>query len=315
MILNELSMDCGGKTIVEVNGAMSKFLQVCHEISNKRNDKDFYYTIDFLESKFIKGYGIFDWLKDSDASHKEKAYLRTIINRKQIIDNRQYMGSEMTVNVNGIEENAMGCLAAYEADECVVSMSTNSCWDDEIIVAKYISVSEETQELYEKEVEVGNCSCLEHVEHLVEEERELEVRMVSSGTELWEKRESIYPHLVFCDSVKKQLLNVNNSLQVKMIKKRLGILEKYFATYEGNFKKEDMGYGCREESESVANSKALRGMRTFVSPYGREEFFSWHISFAGDFPGRIHFLPDAEHKVGIIGYVGKHLPTSRYSTI
>lgn len=314
MILNELSMECDGKTLSEVDGIISKFLQVCHEISAKKSDREFYYTMDFLERKFIEGYGIYDWLKNSGASHGEKAYLRSMINRKQIIEKTQYSGSEVVVDVNGAEKSAVGCLAAYEAEECVVSMATNPCWDVDVIAAKYISLSEET-ELGEEEIEVGNCSCLEHVESMVREERERDLRMVSSGAELWEKRENIYPHLVFCDSVRKQLLNVDNYLQIKMIKKRLGILEKYFTTYEGEFKKEDLGHGCREESESVTSSRDLRAMRTFVSPYGEEEFFSWHISFAGDFPGRIHFLPDAEHKVGIIGYVGKHLPTSRYSTI
>lgn len=314
MILNELSMECEGKTLSEVDGIISKFLQVCHEISAKKGDREFYYTMDFLERKFIEDYGLYDWLKNSGASHEEKAYLRSMINRKQIIEKIQYSGSEVVVDVEGAEKSAVGCLAAYEAEECVVSMSTKPCWDADVIAAKYISLSEETG-LWEKEIEVGNCSCLEHVEGMVCEERKRELQMVSSSAELWEKRENVYPHLVFCDSVRKQLLDVNNYLQIKMIKKRLDILEKYFATYDGEFKKEELGHGCREESESVGNNKDLRAMRTFMNPYGEEKFFSWHISFAGDFPGRIHFLPDAERKVGIIGYVGKHLPTSRYSTI
>lgn len=76
-----------------------------------------------------------------------------------------------------------------------------------------------------------------------------------------------------------------------------------------------VGYGCRSESESVENNTELRSLRTFRTPYGKEEFFSWHISFAGNFPGRIHFIPDAEHKVGIVGYIGKHLPTGKFPTI
>jgi len=42
---------------------------------------------------------------------------------------------------------------------------------------------------------------------------------------------------------------------------------------------------------------------------------SWHISFSGDFPGRIHFIPDTRKLVGIIGYVGKHLSTKDHTTI
>lgn len=315
MILNELSMECGEKKIEEVNSIMSKFLRVCHEVSDKRNDRDFYYTIKFLENELVKNYKIYDWLKNSNASQNEKAYLRSMINRRQLIDKEQYTDSDMIISINGIEREAVSCLAAYAAEEYVISMQSDVQWMNETIPAKYITICEDSEELYEENVEVRNCSCLEHVGQLREKDRETNLRLVSSGTELWEKRASIYPHLVFCDSVKKQLTDVNHSLHIKMIKKRLEILEKYFASYDGNFKKEDMGYNCREESESVANNKELRRMRTFVTPYGVEEFFSWHISFAGDFPGRIHFCPDAKHKVGIIGYVGKHLPTSRHTTI
>ena len=150
---------------------------------------------------------------------------------------------------------------------------------------------------------------------LQRKEREKMFSRVSSGKELWEKRESLYPHLVFCDSVEKQLERAGNSLHIRTIMKRLKILEDYFARYDGSFNKEEVGYGCREESESVENNKETKRMRIFKTPYGKDEFFTWHISFSGDYPGRIHFLPDAEHKVGIIGYIGKHLPTSKFTTI
>lgn len=97
--------------------------------------------------------------------------------------------------------------------------------------------------------------------------------------------------------------------------KRLQVLEDYFQNYDGKFDKEKVGFGCREESESVKNNDRLRKMRTFELPDKSEQFFSWHISFSGNFPGRIHFLPDAEKKVGVIGYVGKHLPTKKHATI
>ena len=97
--------------------------------------------------------------------------------------------------------------------------------------------------------------------------------------------------------------------------KRIQILEDYFAAYEGVFDKNEVGFGCRTESESVKKDKELNEYRKFVTPYGKEEYFYWHISFPGNYPGRIHFLPDPEHRVGIVGYIGKHLPTPKFSTI
>ncbi len=129
------------------------------------------------------------------------------------------------------------------------------------------------------------------------------------------KREQLYPHLIFCKEVKRQLEEARVSIQIQTIMKRIQILEDYFATYEGVFDKNEVGFGCRTESESVKKDKELNEYRKFVTPYGKEEYFYWHISFPGNYPGRIHFLPDPEHRVGIVGYIGKHLPTSKFSTI
>lgn len=128
------------------------------------------------------------------------------------------------------------------------------------------------------------------------------------------ERESIYPHLIFCDCVRKQLEESRNSLHIKTIMKRLQVLEDYFCDFNGKFDKDKLGFDCREESESVKKNKKLREMRVFKLPDDSEAFFSWHISFSGNFPGRIHFMPDAQKYVGIIGYVGKHLPTMNYPT-
>ena len=104
-----------------------------------------------------------------------------------------------------------------------------------------------------------------------------------------------------------QLEEARVSIQIQTIMKRIQILEDYFATYEGVFDKNEVGFGCRTESESVKKDKELNEYRKFVTPYGKEEYFYWHISFPGNYPGRIHFLPDPEHRVGIVGYIGKHL--------
>lgn len=315
MILNEASMVCKKKTIEEINTLVSLFLQVCHEISFKMGDRKFYYTMDFLEGKFTEDYGVYEWLKSNEVPKNEKSYLRMMINRRQLIDKKQYAGSEVVIDLDERKIQAIGCLAAYEAEEYVVSLQTNPLWEETRIPAKYMLINEESGEIIEKDIAINNYSKEKHIENMIRQEREKNIRMISSGIELWEKRESLYPHLIFCEKVKKQLSNVNGSLQIKMIKKRLDILEIYFSTYEGDFKKEDLGYRCREESETVMNNDELREMRMFETPYGKYEFFSWHISFVGNFPGRIHFIPDAEHRIGIIGYIGKHLPTSKFKTI
>lgn len=311
MILNELSMHGNALGREQMKQVLSRFLEVCHRISLEKGDQDFYYAEELFLNELVPGYTIHNWLKDPQVPKREQDFLRKMMNRRQLIDKKQFLESELCIDLKeGGRESATGCLAAYETGEYVVSLCTELQWKKESINGIYYTIEEG-----EQEVEVGNCSSLNHISQLLIEEKKKTIRMVSSGLELWEKRESIYPHLIFCECVRKQLEEDRNSLHIKMIMKRLQILEDYFENYQGKFNPKDVGYGCREESETVAKNIQLRGMRIFKTPEGLKEFFTYHISFAGNFPGRIHFIPDGAHKRGIIGYIGKHLPTGKFSTI
>ena len=295
----------------EMNQAISHFLKVCQKLFHEKGDTNFFYTTELLTEELISGYTIHDWLQNSEVSQREKAFLRTIINRKQLIKETDFLGSELIVEVeNGEKISAVGCLEAYESESYVVSMNTSILWRTDEIVGTYMVLEQD-----DRQVSIENCCFEEQLSSLREKEKSRTKLMVSSGKELWEKRELLYPHLCFCDSVKEQLGEARISLHIQMIMERLQILEDYFKDFDGRFDKNKVGYRCRGESETVEKSDDLRRLRVFKTPYGKEEFFGWHISFAGNFPGRIHFIPDTEHGLGIVGYIGKHLPTGKYSTI
>lgn len=310
MVLNELSLaTLDDASAQEIKKQISVFLKVCHELAD-REDKSFYYTKELLTEPLCANYGIHDWLKDDTVERREKSFFRTLLNRGILLDSEQLLESEFLIRINSQNKGAIGCLAAYEWNGYVVSFLSDVLWDGEFIQGEYIHIDGT-----ECSASIRNCSKVEHVEKLITEKRIQGRLMISSGRELWDKREELFPHLIFCDSVKRQLEEARISLHIKVIVNRIQILEDYFSTYEGTFEREKMGYGCRYESETVQNDVSLRNLRKFTTPYGEEKYFYWHISFSGDYPGRIHFLPDSKHKLGIIGYVGKHLPTKTYRTI
>jgi hypothetical protein len=320
MILNELSILENEKkqTDRNQNHIVSQLIKLCHKISHEKRDRDIYYTEEFMREGFSQGGVIERWLHDSGVPQQEKAFFRTIVNRRQLICEEDFLGSEFIVKTEaGEKKKAVGCLAAYEWESYVVSMDTSDLWENKEIVGNYSSLMEFDNQVCidEKEACVENC-CFEEQLHLLEEKEKHRCQLIiSSGRELWEKRGILYPHLCFCDSVQEQLKEARVSLHIRMIMKRLQILEDYFSEYTGRFDRGKVGYGCRYESESVEKDNELRSMRVFRTPGGIEEFFGWHISFSGNYPGRIHFIPDMENKMGIVGYIGKHLPTAKYPTI
>lgn len=310
MIFNEISLkqqvsEC------QIKEQFSEFLRICQELKRRNNDNDFYYTDELMAEKIAGDYTVHDWLKDQNVPQKEKQFFRTLIQRGHRIPIEDLLESELIIKIENEQTvSAKGGLMAYEWDSYIVSFLSSEIWKNEWLEGEYLSLGDE-----DEIVKVRNCGILEHVDRIVESERKRQQLIISSGTELWEKRQQLYPHLVFCESVKKQLDEARVSIQVQTIMKRIQILEDYFATYDGEFDKSKLGFRCRTESESVKNDHDLKECRKFLTPFQKEEFFYWHISFSGNYPGRIHFLPDAEHKVGIIGYIGKHLPTKKYSTI
>ncbi len=313
MILNELSLVAGATLKEEIKNQISNFLKVCQKLTRKKEDKIFYYTEELLVKQLCEGYTIHDWLKDPTVIQAEKSFFRSLMNKGTMIKDNEFSESEIVIDINGEKVAAIGCLAAYEWDNYVVSLSSDVLWTDEYINGMYYNI--ENDEYNETDVEIRNCSKEEHVDNLMMYQKQKDKLLISSGTELWNKRRELFPHLIFCESVRKQLEQIKVKVQIQTVMNRIQILENYFSTYEGEFDKEKVGYRCRYESESVQKDEHLRNMRKFRTPYGEESFFYWHISFPGNYPGRIHFLPDAKHNIGIIGYVGKHLPTPKYTTI
>jgi len=313
MILNELSIVMGETTKQDVKNQISIFLQVCHKLIHKKEDELFYYTKELLVEPLCENYTVHDWLKDTTVERREKDFFRSLINRGKLLESTQFLQSEMIVRINNKDVATIGCLVAYEWDNYVVSFTSDILWMKEYIDGVYSNI--EIDDCDNCDVKILNCSKEEQADRLIIHQKRKESLLISSGSELWDKRQKLFPHLIFCESVRKQLEEARVNLQIKAVINRIQILEDYFSTYEGVFDKDKVGHGCRYESDSVQSDERLKNMRKFVTPYGEEEYFYWHISFPGNYPGRIHFFPDPVHNIGIVGYIGKHLPTKKYQTI
>lgn len=155
----------------------------------------------------------------------------------------------------------------------------------------------------------------------------IENQDIKSFEELWRKRDTLFPHLKFCNSVEKNLkkLESRSSLFVlNAIRRHLKCMEKYQWRLEksrhrvsANKKKtpdyRKMGIETSIESGSTINKYGHT--REFICPDGKTRLFTWHSKLKGHKNIRIHFYPpDDEVQDFLIGYVGKKLPTVDYPT-
>ena len=136
---------------------------------------------------------------------------------------------------------------------------------------------------------------------------------ITSGQDLWEKREKLYPNLIFCENVKDNLYQDSEKYHIMNVMTRLNRLQQYFSAYDGRYEPKKLGMNARTESDTVKKEPSLKNLRLFRKPDGSEEFFFNHIGFSGKYSGgRIYFLPDDANKKCFIGYIGRHLPTKKF---
>lgn len=136
---------------------------------------------------------------------------------------------------------------------------------------------------------------------------------VRSGIDLGASASICYPYLQFCPSVLEQIRDLpRGEIHLRQIMKHLLELNDYCEDWqEGPFTAQSIAGKITRESHATLSMYAKE--HTFLCPDGDEKLFSWHCRVTPE-PWRIYFFPWEEKRLIIIGYVGHHLPTVRYST-
>jgi len=194
--------------------------------------------------------------------------------------------------------DALGFAYAYERDLYSISYN-NDIWD--------ASGYELTKIMEEEETNVS-------VEHYTVNNGQQEnikddfYKTLESSGELWERREDIFPNLVFCSGTQDQICGFSvNGKHLHTIYSKLMVLNKGLENANLNILNyNDLGIKISGESESTLNQYSKE--RTFSIPNTlREQVFEDHIKLPDI---RIHFYLDRETQKCYIGYIGKHLKIS-----
>lgn len=136
-----------------------------------------------------------------------------------------------------------------------------------------------------------------------------------NAANLWENRENLFPGLILCGEVEDQCSTLGDSPEFKKILSRLMELNRFSTNWKsGGFNQKEVvatyGLNITPESKTTMDNEKYKQERIFKLPNGNKEVFELHIK-TGSL--RIHIYPDNEmHKV-YVGYIGKHLSTTKYN--
>lgn len=183
MVFNEISLKQQDSKL-PITKQFSEFLKICQQLKHRNKDNDFYYTDELMTEKIADEYTVYDWLKDQSVPQKDKQFFRTLIQRGHRIETGKFLESEFLVELeNEVSVSAKGALMAFEWDSYVVSFLSSELWEKEWMEGSYISINDA-----DESVRVRNCGILDHVDQIVANERKQQILIISSGSELWEKR-------------------------------------------------------------------------------------------------------------------------------
>jgi hypothetical protein len=315
LAFNEL---CIHKDITNINNThearqqMDRFVKLIYDIKTRGLLDGLICTHHIFDFNIYSEYGINDWLKDSQVAMKYKQFFRSIWDKNCSHIEASDFDSEFRTLIDSHEYIGTGSTYAVETESSTISMITNTYFRQNELYGIYVKI-DDSLKLHETNEIINNVSAESNLDDIQSNIRKCYFDNISSGQDLWEQREKLFPNLIFCENVKDQLYKDPEKFHIVQILSKLQKIQEYFEHYDGQYNRKVLGLDARSESETVRTNNSLKNMRKFIKPNGEKEYFFEHIGFSGKFSaGRIHFLPDDSIRKCFIGYIGRHLPTKLY---
>lgn len=300
-VVNELSYS-QSESVNQAKTWYDNFFQLCikfeKEYATKLNLK---FSTSLIDYNFHQNFIFKQWL--SVQKKDEKSSILSMLTKEPIIHEYPYY------KAYGIEGKGIGY--AFENDEFLISFETSINWTVDYILVLQEQIIEETLEIETDEFNLRNYYFKDNLEchnkyvlTKLSTEKKNVLSGVSSGVDIWNKRNDLFPNLLFCDSTE-QFIKSSTGDFLKNILKKFKEYDTYFSKWkDGDFEKESLSGDVRLESETRINK--FNNQLTITCPDGRNRLFSLHCNI-GIWGFRMHFFPDIDSRKCIIGYVGKKI--------
>lgn len=281
----------------EASKAMHDFIQVCRETWKIYRGTTLVSEVDMNDVEIAPGYYLQQW-RNEPRNHDAWRFMRKTLQRKAPLssvlpkppdDHYTEYRHEGTV--------VLGLAAAHLMDSPAVSLLTAACWDAPWLKAEYEVL--DTDDYVKDVADIRHIASNAHVEEYAEWIRETGPSSVTTGAQLWEQRETLFPYLQFVPSVEQNLRELAGLALRSACQQLLHL----------NSAAENWRPGTSEPAWSIkvvpeSDTRIKQGLCTFTDIDGSRRVFGPHCYFNPQ-PSRIHFrLITDEGKIRV-GYVGR----------
>ncbi|OCQ94688.1 hypothetical protein BCD67_04270 [Oscillatoriales cyanobacterium USR001] len=300
VVFNELCLRTPASDVQAARQLMSELLEILRTLKSQGIAIKFLTKSDFYQSKLAEGYTVSQWFKEQ-GKDLEALRLKSLIRDgwplEEIADPAIDVRYELE---EGSLEQTIGLAYAFVFNALAVSFR-GSKWNSSRLIVKVEHIDEDE----ELTAEVIHACCCDHVQEHADWIKDRTRQEVRDGIDLWQRREDLFPNLIFCDAVQKQLqLILANDNHLRSVEQRLFELQNASKSWiKGSFKLDSLP--CKATPESDSRLKQFKQQLTFSCPDGEKRLFSLHVRMT---PGawRLHFVDLSPGKI-IIGYIGSKI--------
>lgn len=313
MVFNELSADSLKCDKFQAKDLMAKLVMTLQASTKAGVSRSFRTRDDMNSIELAPEYSIAKWRNDPDVERELTSFLRSLNNRSPYCDNAivAIQSQFDLVDVSFNEQKSEGLRFAAITQSIAISLASNPEWDKSTLLLDLEEIEPDGGIVCSK-IEIKHASSQQHIEEIIPWIREQISSDIEDGRQLWLERSKLFDRIDFCDCVEKQLIDIlAGDPKLIHIINILSIFNQKCQSWDaGSLSLE--GLDESGESESTMNNSNFRKKRTFRCPDGQDRVFDRHIKlkFCN---WRVHFLSESPGRV-IIGYVGTHLPTTKYPT-
>ena len=312
MVFNELSLgtSLGNHAVVtdkqKAREVMSIFINTLSTAVNS-GVTTLRTQIDIYSIVLAPSYPVANWVNDANIDEDERIFLLTLETERPLLANLTDPKIKNQIDLfecqhNGNDANGLGI--AYLLEALPVSLISDLQWDCSSLTLE-ITQLDEQDDLVEEEVEIVHASRNEHIKEHANWIQNRIRTSVRDGVDLWQRREELFPHLEFCESVEPQICSLLAGYpMLTQVTKRLFELEEAAKSWTaGGFDLETIPSKATPESDSRLQQFSDR--LTVRCPDGLNRLFSLHVRMT---PGawRLYFFPLTPGRI-IVGYIGQKI--------
>jgi hypothetical protein len=309
-VFNDLSAAQPAADLAAAIDRMSRLIRLLRDAPDHGLDPGLRIPQTFHSFQLGPNYRVFDWLYDTRVSREQTLFLLTLVTRSPYLDQapEEIQDRALLVDLR-IEELASDALrAAYLLEVPLISF-LEVPWDHPFVNC-------ECEELIDdavtpaRPIQLRNISEPDHFPVHADWIRERRKRSIESAGDLWNRRDSLFPHLEFCPSVEAQLIELRPSEpRFQQVLNKLFDLEGYFSGWGAGAFDPDAFPKCNPASPETLERYSEDYIH--VTSDSRKVVASWHLYLTPG-KGRLYFAADGANRRGIICHVGDKLPDATY---